>query len=212
MPTDNRWYDRLDDEWWDQRGLVAALHELNPLRVRYFVERLRREQPSATRVLDLGCGGWLVAEALASAGLEVVGLDASLRDARDHARQRPHATPTPAYCGGNGRRLPFAGGMFDAVICSEVIEHVDDPDALLAEAARVLVPDGLLFFSTPNRTSFSRLGLVWGAELLGWAPRHMHEYSRFLTPSEFAARAALAGLDVRETFGVALNRPAPLAA
>ena len=90
MPIDNRWYGRIDDEWWGERGLVAALHELNPLRVRYSVERLRRGQPTTTRVLDLGCGGGLVAEALATAGLDVVGLDASppsLRTARDHARR-----------------------------------------------------------------------------------------------------------------------------
>ena len=93
-----------------------------------------------------------------------------------------------------------------------MIEHVHDPDALLAEAARVLAPGGLLLFSTPNHTSFSRLGLVCGAELLGSAPRHTYDYSRFLTPSEFAARAALAGLDVRETFGVAPSRPVLLAA
>jgi len=215
VPIDNRWYDRLDDEWWDERGLVAALHELNPLRIRYFVERLRRERPAASRVLDLGCGGGLVAEALESAGLEVVGLDASLpslRAARDHAGLGQPAPPAPAYCGGDGTRLPFAAGAFDAIVCSEVIEHFDDPDALLAEAARVLAPGGLLLFSTPNRTWFARLGLVWGAELLGWAPRHTHDYSRFLTPSELTARAALAGLDVRETLGVALNRPASLAA
>ncbi|MEE8338187.1 MAG: methyltransferase domain-containing protein, partial [Dehalococcoidia bacterium] len=78
MPVDNRWYDRLGSEWWDERGLVAALHELNPLRVRYFVETLRRERPAASHVLDLGCGGGLVAEAIAAQGYAVTGLDASL--------------------------------------------------------------------------------------------------------------------------------------
>ena len=211
MPIDNRWYDALCGGWWERRGPVAALHEVNPVRVRYFVEALRRERPGARRVLDLGCGGGLVAEALAREGFEVAGLDASLPSllvAREHARDEGVAL---ACVGGDGQRLPFAGGRFDAVVCTEVLEHVERPDALLREAARVLAPGGALLFSTPNRTWRARLGLIWVPEALRWTPRHTHEYRRFLTPAELTAGCAAAGLEVRELRGLSLVRPAPLA-
>jgi 2-polyprenyl-6-hydroxyphenyl methylase/3-demethylubiquinone-9 3-methyltransferase len=152
---------------------------------------------------------------MAAAGYEVVGVDASLASllaARQHAPSAEAAGDALAYVGGDGERLPFGDGVVDAVVASEVIEHVGDPDALLREAARVLRPGGVLLFSTPNRTWFARVGLVWGAELLGWASRHTHDYSRFLTPQEFAARAARAGLEVREVRGIALERSGPGAA
>jgi 2-polyprenyl-6-hydroxyphenyl methylase/3-demethylubiquinone-9 3-methyltransferase len=207
VPINNRWYDRLGSERWDERGLVAALHEVNPVRVGYFIETLTRERPDASRVLDLGCGGGLVAEAVAAEGYAVTGLDASLpslRAAREHGR-------SAAYCGGDALALPFADGSFDAVICSEVLEHVAHPDVLLRETVRVLMPGRLMLFSTPNRTWFARLGLIWVAELLRWAPRRTHVYSAFIRPVELALRMQRAGLTMREHRGIALRRPAALA-
>lgn len=152
-------------------------------------------------MLDLGCGGGLVAEAIAAEGYAVTGLDASLpslRAARDHSR-------SVGYLGGDATRLPFADGAF---VCSEVLEHVDDADALLREAVRVLAPGGLLLFSTPNRTWFARVGLIWVAELLRWAPRRTHVYSAFMTPIELALRMQRVGLVMRQHRGIALRRAA----
>ena len=214
MPVDNRWYDGVGAQWWEQHGPVAALHEVNPVRVEYFTQAIRRAFPAAARprVLDLGCGGGLVAEGLAREGFAVTGIDASLSSlsaARDHAMALHDAQH---YAGGDALRLPFAGGAFDDVVFADVIEHVGDPDRLLAEAARVMAPGGLFLFDTPNRTWFTRAGLIWAAELLGWAPRHMHDYRRLLTPEELVARCVHAGLVVREVRGLPLRASAPRAA
>ena len=211
--VDNRWYDDLGDGWWDPRGPVAALHELNPVRVDYFDEVVRRELPEGERplVLDLGCGGGLVAEALAARGCAVLGLDASLpslRTARRHARA---GAARVAYAAGDAARLPLAGGVVDAVVAADVLEHVDDLGAVLREVARVLRPGGLLLFDTPARSWQTRLTLLWGAELMGWIPRRAHVYERLLTPAELVGHCAEAGLFVRELQGIETARP-PLAA
>ncbi len=217
MTYDNPWYDALGDRWWDPRGPVAALHEFNPVRARYFGETIRRELPDVERplVLDVGCGGGLLAEAMAIEGFQTVGLDASLPSldaARTHvATLDASLDGPPRYVGGDAQRLPFRDGSVDAVLCADIIEHLDEPDRLLRETARVLRPHGLLLFDTPNRTWFSRIGLIWLAENLGWAPKGTHEFSMFITPPELTARCAAAGLLVRELRGLSLARH-PLAA
>lgn len=213
MPINNDWYDELGDAWWEPRGPVAALLEFNPVRAGYFLEVLRRELPGVgrPRVLDVGCGGGLVAEALAERGCAVVGLDASLpslRAARRHAGVRG---TVPSYLGGVTERLPFAAESFDAAVCADSLEHVADLDATLREVARVLRPGGLLLFDTPTRSWRTRVALIWGAELLRFAPRRAHVYGRLLTPGELTACCADAGLIVGELRGAEVVR-SPLAA
>jgi 2-polyprenyl-6-hydroxyphenyl methylase/3-demethylubiquinone-9 3-methyltransferase len=194
VPTEinNRWYDTLGlDGWWDPRGPVAALHEVNPVRVAYFLDAINRHAPTdrAPRILEVGCGGGLVAEALAAEGCTVVGLDPSrpsLVAASRHAAEHRLDDP-PRYLRGVGERLPFADASFDALLAADAIEHVAEPSTVLRELRRVVRPQGVLCFDTPNRTWFARIGLIWGAELLGWAPRGTHVYDRLFTPRELAA-------------------------
>lgn len=211
----NQWYDDLGDAWWDRRGPVAALHEFNPVRVGYFLEALQRELPDSLpsvgrpRVLDLGCGGGIVAETLIEGGCEVVGLDPSLPSLR--VARRHGGMNAPDYLGGAAERLPLAGEAFEAVVCADVLEHVEDLDATLREIRRVLRAGGLLLFDTPTRSWQTRVALIWAAELLGFAPRRTHVYGRLLTPEDLAARCAAAGLELREVHGAELVRSPPAA-
>jgi 2-polyprenyl-6-hydroxyphenyl methylase/3-demethylubiquinone-9 3-methyltransferase len=159
-------------------------------------------------VLDVGAGGGLFSASLTAGGFEVVGLDASrpsLRTARAHTvRAGDHHAP--AYVAGNAMLLPIADGSFDAVVCSEVLEHVASPEDLITEAARVLRPGGIFCFDTPNRTWYARIALISIAENLGWAPRGTHDHERFLTPGELRELTSAAGLHLRDLRGFSLER------
>ena len=210
MKIDNRWYDDLGDDWWDPRGPVAALHDFNEARTAYATPIIRRALPEVAhpRVLDVGAGGGLFSASLAAAGCEAVGLDAShpsLRAARRHTASLGAPT-APSYVAGDALRLPFADGSFDAAVCSEVLEHVSSPAALISAVARVLRPGGVFCFDTPNRTWFARLGLITVAETIGWAPRGTHDYEQFLTPDELRDQLSRAGLHLRELRGFSLRR------
>ncbi len=210
MPIDNEWYDDLGDAWWDPRGPVAALHDFNETRTSYAIGVIRgaMREVARPRVLDVGAGGGLFSASLAAAGCDVVGLDASL-PSLEVARR--HTIPAasgcaPSYVAGNAMMLPLADASFDAVVCSEVLEHVAAPGTLIEEAARVLRPGGVFCFDTPNRTWIARIALISVAENLGWAPRGTHDYAHFLKPGELRDFASAAGLQLRDLRGYALER------
>ncbi len=197
-------FDGIAARFWDEHGPFRPLHQLNPVRVRFITERAAT---AGARALDVGCGGGLVAEALARAGAAVTGIDLAagmIEVARLHAAAeglsidyRVAAAETLAAHEPDG---------FDLLTCMEMLEHVPDPEAMLATLARLVRPGGSLFVSTLNRNLKSFLVAIVGAEyLLSVVPRGTHEYERFIRPSELDRWARSAGLDARAISGVSLD-------
>jgi 2-polyprenyl-6-hydroxyphenyl methylase/3-demethylubiquinone-9 3-methyltransferase len=205
----------MAEAWWDPQGKFRPLHRLNPVRLAYIRDRAAAhfgrdplaDQPlRGLDVLDIGCGGGLLAEPLARLGARVVGIDAAqenLAVADLHARQSGLEID---YRHVSAEALAAAGETFDLVVNMEVVEHVADLDAFLAACAALVKPGGALATATLNRTPKAFLLAVVGAEyLLGWLPRGTHDWRRFVRPSELAARLRPAGLSVSEIVGVSYN-------
>lgn len=184
-------FDAVAARWWDRDGPMRALHDLNPARLAYIAARCPMR---GARVLDVGCGGGILSEALAVAGSEVSAIDLAaeaLLAARLHAAESGLAID---YQQRSVESLAEeAAGRFDLVCCMEMLEHVPDPGAILAACARLLKPGGWLMLSTLNRhpKAFA-LGIVAAEYLLGLLPRGTHRYDRFIKPSEL--RRCLRGL------------------
>lgn len=210
MPVDNEWYHRLGDAWWDPNGVVGPLHEINPTRTAYFCGVLGSLERKL--ILEVGCGGGLMAEEYARQGARVVGIDLSLpslRVARAHGVSGGLAIE---YVGSQAEHLPFPDAAFDAVVTADTLEHVDDLRRVVAEAARVLKPNGCFVYDTINRTWKSRLLLVWLPQrIFRIAPPDTHDYQQFIKPAELHAVMAEYGLENRETRGLPLRRH-PIAA
>lgn len=211
LTTNNTVYDADRDIWWNPDELFFMLKtSVNPARVGYF-SRILREQNVDLRnstLLDVGCGGGILAEAFAELGLAVTGIDpsvSSIETARRHAKQQGFAI---SYHVGLGERLPFADARFDCVSCCDVLEHVRDVDAVLAEIGRVLKPGGLFVYDTINRTWLSWLFLIKIAQdWKRWAfmEPNQHVYRRFIKPAEFSKKLAQNGMINQDTCGMVAN-------
>ncbi len=188
-------FDALAARWWDPAGPMAPLHAMNPLRVGWVDRRVRARFGGPVRLLDVGCGAGLAAEALARLGHQVLGVDAAgeaIAAAREHAAD---AGLPLEYSVGAAEELVAKGQRFQAVTALEVIEHVADPAAFVAVLAELLEPGGMLFVSTINRTARSLAVAKLGAEyVLRLLPRGTHEWRRFVTPDELRGYAGRAGL------------------
>ncbi|TMM51283.1 bifunctional 2-polyprenyl-6-hydroxyphenol methylase/3-demethylubiquinol 3-O-methyltransferase UbiG [Sulfitobacter sabulilitoris] len=186
-------YDDVAAQWWsDDLRWVRTLKNLVPGRLSWFDRHI---DWAGCGVLDLGCAGGFMAEALARRGAQVTGIDPA-RQAIDAARR--HATHNDLsirYDVGRGEELPYDDGAFDAVVCVDVLEHVQDLDRVMAEIARVLRPDGTLLFDTINRNPIARLATITVAEdFLRLLPKGTHDPAMFIKPAELRAAMRTAGL------------------
>ena len=195
-------FDALASRWWDPDGPMKPLHRMNPLRVGWIDQRCA----AACRAVDVGCGAGLAAEALARCGHDVLGIDAAgaaIAAARTHAEGAGLAlTYRDALAG----ELLAEGARFPVISALEVIEHVPDPAAFLAELTGLLEPGGTLFLSTLNRTPRSFLTAKLGAEyVMRWLPVGTHDWRRFITPGEMGALLRGAGLRVADITGLVFD-------
>ena len=191
--------------WWDLDGEYAPLHQINPLRLGW----LQSICPiKGQRVLDVGCGGGILADAMARQGAQVLGIDLAekaLKVAQMHALEAQ--TPQIEYRQISAESLAAASpGAFDVVTCMEMLEHVPDPASVVQACATLVRPGGWVLFSTINRNPKSFLFAVLGAEyVLGLVPRGTHEYARLIRPSELAGFCRSAGLSPSRSAGFEYN-------
>jgi 2-polyprenyl-6-hydroxyphenyl methylase/3-demethylubiquinone-9 3-methyltransferase len=199
-----RKFDALAARFWDPHGEFRPLHLLNPVRAQFIAAHAPLK---GVRLLDVGCGGGLLAEALAGGGARVTGLDLApgmIEVARLHAVQTGLAIDYRLAAA--EELLPGEAGSFDVITCMEMLEHVSEPARTVAALAGLLRPGGALFVSTLNRNLRAFLIAIVGAEyLLRLLPRGTHEYEKLIQPSELARWARSAGLELRTLAGIALN-------
>ncbi|AWK87920.1 bifunctional 2-polyprenyl-6-hydroxyphenol methylase/3-demethylubiquinol 3-O-methyltransferase UbiG [Azospirillum thermophilum] len=214
-PADVARFSAIAAEWWDPAGKFKPLHRLNPLRLAYIRDtvcrRLGRDpegpQPlSGLRVVDIGCGGGLLAEPMARMGASVVGIDASEKNVLTASAHAAGTGVAVDYRATSAEALAAGGERFDVVLAMEVIEHVADVPLFVKSCADLLAPGGVLFLATLNRTPKSFALAIVGAEyILRWLPRGTHNWRQFLRPSEVAGVVRAYGLAVRDLTGVTYN-------
>ena len=197
-------FSKLAHRWWDPAGEFRPLHEINPLRLDWIARHASLE---GAAVLDVGCGGGILAEAMARRGAKVTGIDLSekaLKVAQLHLLESKlevqyESISVEDYGAAHA-------GKFDVVTCMELLEHVPEPAAMVAACARLVRPGGPVFFSTINRNPKSYLFAVVGAEyLLKLLPKGTHDYLRFIKPSELSRWSREAGLSTGELIGMSYN-------
>lgn len=203
-PAELEKFSALAHRWWDPESEFRPLHEINPLRLEYIdgIAGLR-----GRNVLDVGCGGGILAEAMAARGAQVTGIDLAdkpLKVAQMHLQLSGlSVTYRNIAVEEMAREAPHSFGV---VTCMEMLEHVPDPAAVIRSCAELLLPGGYAFFATLNRNPKSYLYAIIGAEyVLGLLPRGTHDYARFIKPSELAADCRNASLEVSGVTGMTYN-------
>ncbi len=204
-PSEIQKFSELASRWWDRESEFKPLHDINPLRLDY-IDR-RAGGLAGKRVVDVGCGGGILAESMALKGAEVTGIDmgeAALSVAKLHQLE---SGAELEYRLTTAEELAAARpGEYDVVTCMEMLEHVPEPASVVAACARLVKPGGHLFFSTINRNPKSYLFAVIGAEyLLGLLPKGTHQYAKFIRPSELESWLRAADLYLQELTGMSYN-------
>ncbi len=203
-PAELAKFEAMAAEWWNPEGPLRTLHEINPLRLSYIEERVTLKR---ARILDVGCGGGLLSEALAARDADVVGIDlaeASLEVARRHAAET--GTHLEYKHIDAARLASQEPGQFDVVTCLELLEHVPDPEELVTACSLAVRPGGSVFFSTINRNLKSFLLAIVGAEhILRMVPRGTHDYLKLVRPAELASWCRRADLDLLDITGLHFN-------
>ena len=203
-PSETAKFDKLAARWWDKNGESRPLHDLNPARLNYIAERCKLQ---GARVLDVGCGGGILSEALAASGADVIGIDLAPR-VLDVARLHLLESGTSI----DYREISVESlaeempATFDAIACMELLEHVPDPASVISACATLLKPNGRLFLSTLNRTPLAFGAAIVGAEYaMNLLPRGTHHYAQFIKPSELATALREAELELEDVSGLAYN-------
>lgn len=203
-PAELQKFSDLAHRWWDPTSEFKPLHEINPLRLRWIDESA---ELAGKRVIDIGCGGGILSESMATLGAQVTGIDLSekaLGVARLHLFESGqkvdyHHTSAETFATQNP-------GTFDVVTCMEMLEHVPEPASTVAACAQLVKPGGHVFFSTLNRNFKAYLFAVIGAEyILKLLPRGTHDYAKFIKPSELVRYCRNAGLETSELLGMSYN-------
>jgi 2-polyprenyl-6-hydroxyphenyl methylase/3-demethylubiquinone-9 3-methyltransferase len=208
-PTiNNHMYDELANSWWDENGMLHLLKVMvNPWRVPYFAQALRGHfgaNLSRIRLLDIGCGGGVLAEEFAHLGCQVTGIDVaaeSIAVARAHARTQGLLID---YQSGSATQLPFDGSSFEVVSCCDVLEHILNWEEVIVEVERVLQAGGLFLFDTINRTQESKVNFIFGLQDFAFTklfPKNTHVWEMFITPEELTVTLEAHDMSVQEFRG-----------
>ncbi|WP_182405923.1 bifunctional 2-polyprenyl-6-hydroxyphenol methylase/3-demethylubiquinol 3-O-methyltransferase UbiG [Psychrobacter sp. GP33] len=220
-PSEVDKFNKLAHEWWDNTGAFATLHHINPLRLNWIEDNIKRGYQGVDidktvdsglmgkKVLDVGCGGGILAESMARRGADVTGIDLgteNLKAATLHAKQSG-LDKTLRY-----QHIPVEqlaathAGQFDVVTCMEMLEHVPDPAAIVDACFKLLAPGGVCVLSTINRSPKSYLFAIIGAEyVLRLLDRGTHDYAKFITPAELDKMAITAGFSRQDIIGLHYN-------
>ena len=193
-------FSKLADEWWDPNGKFKPLHLINPLRSKYIAEKIKLDKLA---VLDIGCGGGILAESLTKLGAKVTAIDLSdgpLNVAKIRAQKM---NMDINYQKISSSELVDQKERFDVITCLEMLEHVPDPGEIVADCAKLLKPKGHVFFSTINRNLKSMMLAIFGAEyILNILPRGTHDYEKLIKPSELKQYIDEANLELKEIKGM----------
>lgn len=200
-PKEIKKFEAFAEDWWNPNGKMKPLHQLNPVRLKYIQDRV---DIGNKKILDVGCGGGLLSEAMARACADVTGIDMSetvIKIAKQHAEQQ--RVIVHYQCRAIETMATEHSNTYDVVTCMELLEHVPDPPSIINACARCVKPGGKLFFSTINRNAKAYLAAIIGAEyILGMLPRGTHEYAKFIRPSELTTWATRADLKLVGLQGV----------